>query len=106
MLSDISHSGVGLGQLVLDAIKGTQGSGSIVAVVGVTISLSPGQEPDRSCTGIGLSNGINKSLGIWQDVIVHIPCTKTWSLGLILDDNSIPISTSGITFYLHGLFIA
>ena len=78
----------------------------------VSVSLAPGLEEDWSGAGVGLSDSINDSLGIGNDVVVdlkmnrnmmklmkymsHISSSKAWSLRLILDDHSVPVSSSTI----------
>ena len=78
----------------------------------VSVSLAPGLEEDWSGAGVGLSDDINNSPGIRDDVMVdlkknrnmmklikymsYISSSKAWSLRLILDDHSVPVSSSTI----------
>ena len=84
-LGHVGHRAVGLGQLVLNPLKGAE---SVVwgraAVASVAVPLAPGLEEDRQCAGIRLPHGLHESQHVGEDVAVHILGTKAWPLALIL----------------------
>ena len=81
-----------------------------MAVLGVTVPLAPGEEEDWLGAGVGLLDGSGDGRHVGEDHRVnlgpeqvrvratrqqhtHVVNTKTWSLGLILNDHHIKIST-------------
>ena len=91
-LGHVGHCAVGLGQLVLNPLKGTEVRVlSRVAVLSVAVPLSPGLEEDRQCADIGLPHCFRKSHDVRYDLAVRIPGTKAWPLTLVLKHNSVPV---------------
>jgi len=92
-LGHVGHCAVGLGQLVLNPLKGAE---SVVwgraAVASVAVPLAPSLEEDRQRAGIRLPHCLHKSQNVGEDVAVHILGSKAWPLALILKHNRVPVA--------------
>ena len=68
----------------LDPLEGTEGSGSSVAVAGVSVPLAPGHVVEGHRAGVGGLDGVVEGDDVRQDVVVDVAGSEAWSLGLIL----------------------
>ena len=91
-----------LGQQVLDPVEGTE-LVAVVAVLGVTVPLAPGEEEDWLGAGVGLLDGSGDGRHVLHDVPVHVVHAEAGPLGLVLDHHDVKVPVPGHELKLSSL---
>merc|ERR1712045_469677 len=76
----------------LDTLEGAESRGPGITIPRVSVSLAPRHEVERQCAGVRGPDGLLDGDHVRQDLVEDVAWTEAGTLGLILDNDDIPVS--------------